>query len=365
MSYSPPRPTGQAERKVRVLTGLLAVAALVAALVALWQTQSTPLARRTYCWGAWTEGSGPFRDGGRERAAEESVPTRERPRGHCVLSWRGGRGAGAYEQRIEVRLGTGPRDAEGRRDWVGGLFAGGDRALPGLLPGFTADGSGALVLPESCDVGGRPSVVTLTSSFTDAADRSSHAGFPDDSSPSRTGELLVRVANRATEATRCSSAPSLRLRPEPPLSSPPPAPATPNTPVGRCAIPGLGEDAAGEHLTDTVGGGAGDDLQSCAVSGGDDGRPAARFTMVGRPRIVALFDGLTGASAPAPGWRGRGRIDAAGALVRAECGGRPTVFAMRVGPGRTHTRLDDPRHAFPAFVDAMAARIGCAPLRGR
>ncbi|MBB5117138.1 hypothetical protein [Streptomyces eurocidicus] len=358
MSYSPPRPTGQAERKVRVLTGFLAVAALVAALVALWQTQSTPLARRTYCWGAWTEGAGPFRDGGGERAAEESVPTRERPRGHCVVSWRGGRGAGAYEQRIEVRLGTGPSDVAGRREWVGGLFAGGDRALPGLLPGFTADGSGALVLPESCDVGGRPSVVTLTSSFTDAVDRGSHPGFPEDS-PARTGELLVRAANRATETTRCSEAPSLRLRPEPLASSTPPAP---DAPAGRCAIPGLGEDAAGEHLTDTVAGGAGDDLQSCAVAEGDDGRPAARFTMVGRPRIVALFDGLTGDSPPAPGWRGRGRMDAAGALLRAECDGRPTVFAMRVGPGRTHTRLDDPRRSFPAFVDAVAARIGCAPL---
>ncbi|MFD0382609.1 hypothetical protein ACFQ2B_10045 [Streptomyces stramineus] len=106
-----------------------------------------------------------------------------------------------------------------------------------------------------------------------------------------------------------------------------------------------------------------DDFQTCAVA--RDGRPAARFTMIGRPRLAALFDGLTGNSPPAPGWRAHGRIDATGALIRADCGGRVTVFAMSTGPGRTHTRLDDPRRSFPAFVDAVGERIGCAPLRAR
>ncbi len=84
--------------------------------------------------------------------------------------------------------------------------------------------------------------------------------------------------------------------------------------------------------------------------------------MVARPRIVALFDGLTGDGPPGPGWRAQGRIEASGALIRADCAGRPTVFTMRTGPGRTGTRLDDPREAFPDFVDAVASRIGCAPL---
>ncbi|MBT2386559.1 hypothetical protein J7E86_23870, partial [Streptomyces sp. ISL-11] len=123
-----------------------------------------------------------------------------------------------------------------------------------------------------------------------------------------------------------------------------------------------GTGAADERLTEAAGS-AHDDFQTCVVS--DDGRPAARFAMIGRPRLVALFDGLTGDRPPAPGWRAHGRIDANGALVRADCAGRATVFAMRTGPGRTHTRLDDPRRSFPAFVDAVGRRIGCAPLRAR
>ncbi|MGW1073298.1 hypothetical protein [Streptomyces sp. NPDC002537] len=368
MSHSTPRAAGSG-RRGRVLTGALAIAALMAALVALWQTQSTPLARRTYCWGAWPESGGLFRSGAHDRVTEESAPARDRPSGSCTLRWRAGRGAGAYEQRIALRLGTGPAEASPRRAWLDGLFEGGDTALPGRLPGFTTAGSGALVLPASCDVDGRPSVVTFTSSYTDGTGHGSHPGFPDGASPAHTGALLVRAANRAAEATGCSSAPPIRLR----ARSVPTRPVRVNPGIapGRCAIPGLGVDdpskgpaegAVEDRLTDTVGS-VHDDFQTCAVS--DGGQWAARFTMVGRPRIVALFDGLTGDGPPAPGWRAHGRIDAAGALVRADCDGRATVFTMRTGPGRTHTGLDDPRRSFPAFVDAVGERIGCARLSAR
>ncbi|RLU99354.1 hypothetical protein CTZ27_15580 [Streptomyces griseocarneus] len=376
MSYSTLRAAGHAERKGRVLTGALAITALVAALVALWQTQSTPLARRAYCWGSWPEDGSPFRGGARDRVAEESAPSRGHPAGLCTLRWRAGKGAGEYEQRVELRLGTGPEAAGPRRAWLDGLFEGGDTALPGRLPGFTTAGAGALVLPQGCDVGGRPSVVTLTSSYADATGRGRHPGFPAAASPPDTGALLVRAANRAAAVTGCSSAPPMRMR----TRAVPAVPMLPlrvnsDPPQGRCAIPGLGVDdpssspsadpskgSAEDRLTDTVGS-VHDDFQTCAIAG--DGQWAARFTMVGRPRIVALFDGLTGDSPPAPGWRAHGRIDTDGALIRADCAGRPTVFTMRTGPGRTHTRLDDPRTSFPAFVDAVGERIGCAHLRAR
>ncbi|MGA5130649.1 hypothetical protein ACPCTO_12645 [Streptomyces olivoreticuli] len=365
MSYSTLRDGGRTGRRSRVLTGVLAIAALVAALVALWQTQSTPLARRSYCWGAWPEDGGLFHRGAHDRTAQESAPAPGRPSGLCTLRWRGGQGSGAYEQRVELRLGTGPGEAVARRAWLDGLFEGGDTALPGRLPGFTAAGSGALVLPASCDVAGRPSVVTFTSSYTDTAGRGDHPGFPDGASPANTGALLVSAANRAAEATGCSSAPPMRLRARAMTTRP--VRVNPGASPGRCAIPGLGvegaaADGSDDRLTDTVGS-VHDDFQTCAVSG--DGQWAARFTMVGRPRIVALFDGLTGDSPPAPGWRAHGRIDATGALIRADCDGRATVFTMRTGPGRTHTGLDDPRRSFPVFVDAVGERIGCARLRAR
>ncbi|MCQ8770315.1 hypothetical protein [Streptomyces telluris] len=360
--FSTPHTTGdQADRRARALTGALAIAALVAALVALWQTQSTPLGGRSYCWGAWPEDEAPFHRGDHDRTADESAPAPGRPTGHCSLRWRGGRGLGAYEQQVDLRLGTGPRQEGERRSWLGELFGDGDTPLPDGLPGFTAaSGAGALVLPESCDVDGRPSVVTLKSITA--------------LSPATMGELLVRAANKATKATSCTTLPPIRLHRDP--SAPTPSDAGRD----RCGIPGLvpspvpatGSPApAASRKTSpapaagptgpTPGSSASSDFHSCAIAGAQGW--AARFLSTGRPRLVALFDGLTGDRPPAPGWRAHGSIDAAGALVRADCGGRPTVFTMRSGPGRTRTGLDDPREAFPRYVDAVAAQMGCAPLR--
>ncbi|MFI9236497.1 hypothetical protein [Streptomyces sp. NPDC053079] len=364
------RPRSRTDRRARTLTGALAIAALLAALMALWQAQFRPLTKPEYCWGTWRADGGPFREDARHRSVRESAPTAGRPHGRCTLSWSGGRGPDAPRRQLEVRYETGPRAEEERRAWLTGLFAGGDAALPDDLPGFVTADTGTLVLPESCDVDGRPSVVTVSGSF--------------DSSPARTGRLLVEAANRATKATGCAGevetreeaptpqnapaaphTPTTQGPPIPPDTSTPgtrtpPTPATPPTtptptPTTACPVPLPGLAAARPAA-----GSAHDGFQTCAVAG--DGQWAARFTMVARPRIVALFDGLTGDGPPGPGWRAQGRIEASGALIRADCAGRPTVFTMRTGPGRTGTRLDDPREAFPDFVDAVASRIGCAPL---
>ncbi|MEU7132227.1 hypothetical protein [Streptomyces sp. NPDC046261] len=340
-------PRSRTDRRARTLTGALAIAALLAALMALWQTQFRPLTKPEYCWGTWRADGGPFREDARHRSARETAPTAGRPRGRCSLSWSGGHGPDAPRRQLEVRYETGPRAQEERRAWVAGLFAGGDTALPDDLPGFVTADTGTLVLPESCDVDGRPSVVTVSGSF--------------DSSPARTGRLLVEAANRATRATGCAG----EVEP-PPTRSTPPTPATPTSPTpsppttaspppSACPAP-----IAGRAAARPTAGSAHDGFQTCAVAG--DGQWAARFTMAARPRIVALFDGLTGDGPPRPGWRAQGRIEASGALIRTDCAGRPTVFAMRTGPGRTGTRLDDPRETFPDFVDAVASRIGCAPL---
>ncbi|MGK5548946.1 hypothetical protein ACSNOH_30070 [Streptomyces sp. URMC 127] len=327
-----PHTHAHAHTHAHTLTGALAIAALVAALVALWQTQSTPLRGRAYCWGAWPEGEAPFRRGDRDRIADEDPPAPGRPTGRCSLRWHSGRGGGMEAQRLDLRLGTGPREAGERRTWLGELFTGGDVPLPDGLPGFTAaaSGTGALVLPESCDVDGRPSVITLKSA----------KALP----VTTAGELLVAAANKATEKTSCTTLPPLRLRQH----------TSPTTAPEGCGIAGLSKQntkhVTGTELSETS------DFHSCVIK-------EARFTATARPRLVALFDGLTGDRPPAPGWRAHGSIDAAGALVRADCGGRPTVFAMRSAPGRPRTGPDDPREVFQLYVDAVAVHMGCAPLR--
>ncbi|MEU1309799.1 hypothetical protein ABZ419_13015 [Streptomyces cinnamoneus] len=349
---------GRTARRSRTLTGALAIAALLAALMALWQTQFRPLSKPEYCWGTWRADGGPFRtDAGRDggahrRTARETAPTPARPHGRCSLSWSGGRGRDAPRRSLEVRYETGPSAAKERRAWLAELFAGGDAALPDDLPGFVTADTGTLVLPASCDVDGRPSVVTVSGAF--------------DSSPDRTGRILLEAANRATKVTGCAgevrttgpttpTGCSLPL----PAAAPAPRPAPASTPA-PAPRPAPASAPAPPAVPGTAAGSVHDGFQTCAMAGG--GQWAARFTMVARPRIVALFDGLTGDSPPAPGWRALGRIEATAALIRADCAGRPTVFTMRTGPGRTGTRLDDAREAFPPLVEAVAERMGCAPL---
>ncbi|PHQ49345.1 hypothetical protein BLA24_25170 [Streptomyces cinnamoneus] len=330
-----------------MLTGALAVAALVAALVALWQTQFGPLTRPDYCWGTWAQDGGPFHAGATHRTSSERAPTRRHPSGHCALSWRGGHGPKARDQRLDVRYDTGPEPADERRTWLAGLFTGGDSALPGGLPGFVTAASGSLVLPQTCDVKGLPSVLTISGTFADTAE---------------TARLLLQAADRAARVTGCAprAAPRPGALPAAVAYAARAAAIAPGT--AGCGIPALGREvrsAPAGRLTDRAGS-LQDDFQTCAVA--SDSTWAARFTMTARPRIVALFAGLTGDGPPARGWRAHGRITPDGALVTADCAGRTTVFTMRSGPARTGTRLDDPREVFPDFVDAVAGRIGCAPL---
>ncbi|MEV0262661.1 hypothetical protein AB0I49_15110 [Streptomyces sp. NPDC050617] len=338
------------------MVGALAVVALLAALSALWQTQFGPLAGASHCWGAWPDegGASLFDHGDRRRASQETAPTPEAPRGRCTVTWTRGAGAAAREQRVQVGYGTGPKAAEARRTWLDGLFARGGDALPGALPGFVGDGSGTLVLPERCDVDGRPSVVTVGGA-RQGEGRTGVAG----GGFARTGRLLVDLANHGMRKAGC--APRRPLRMAAPTASPAPSEAPSHSPSGLCSLPGLlgrAETARG-GLASISGGGRGD-FRTCAVS--RRGEPAAQFAMVARPRLVALFDGLAESRIPLPYGRAYGRMDASGALVRADCAGRPAVYAMHRGRA-TGTSLDDPSTVFPRFVAAAARAAGC-PLTG-
>ncbi|MEV4440117.1 hypothetical protein AB0K09_14005 [Streptomyces sp. NPDC049577] len=76
---------GPAGGRVRLLIGALAIAALLAALMALWQTQFRPLSRPSHCWGAWPGDGGPFDRATRDRVREESAPAPGRPYGSCAI----------------------------------------------------------------------------------------------------------------------------------------------------------------------------------------------------------------------------------------------------------------------------------------
>ncbi|GHF68534.1 hypothetical protein GCM10010218_57440 [Streptomyces mashuensis] len=320
----------------RTLTGALAVAALVAAVVALWQTQSGPLEdrHRAYCWGTWREDAGPSPRGTAGRQVREEAPTRRRPTGRCTLSWLG---AGGPEDRrgIDLRYGPGPAAADERRAWLAGLFTGHDTALPDGIPGFVTAVSGTLVLPRPCDVDGRPTVLTLTGTF--------------DSTPARTGRLLLEAAHHAARATGCAPSATVPAgaatavtdvtEPPGPQHAPQSAPrdTPPRTPH---ASPHDGPATAPPDCTAHLGTHpreAQEDFLSCSLR-------TTPATMLARPGLVALFDGL-------PEDR---------TLLRTDCGGRTTVFTARA-PWKA--RSTTPAPEFPRFVRALSARKGCAPPR--
>ncbi|MEU5104378.1 MULTISPECIES: hypothetical protein [unclassified Streptomyces] len=345
------------------LAGGLAVA-LVAGWLVIRAVDDADAAKR-YCWGAWSEQDEPSllleRD---DRAFRETAPTPERPRGSCTIT--ASRTYGTDEtipEKISVSYGTGPKDAKKRRAWLAGLFAGARDQLPEGLPGFVSQGSATLVLPEKCDVDGRPSVVTVSGVQSD--NKGDTARLPNVSSePWKAGQVLIKVANRGMEKAGCAPEKPLGFTaPIVPGHAPDTTFATSFSP-GACRIDGLGpaprrgeEDEEGLH---SVVGPVGDDLQTCVVRWYED--MAAQFTMTAQPRLVKLFDGLTGGAPLARGWRGQGYADTDGALVRTGCAGRTTVMFMERTAIAKATPFATPSRVFPGYATAVAKRLGCAAV---
>lgn len=354
------------------------VVALLAGGVGTWATDTWPFdGRDRYCWGAWQEDSGPgilgddgFEgDDGRSRTSTGTAPTPGNARGECRLSVASSHTYGDGDKNrqdttVTVKYGPAPEPAADRVNWLGGYL--GDRAmpLPGGLPGV-ADGShGLLVLPERCDTrDGRPTAVTLDAK--EALD-------PDDPLPDspRVGgsqavaELLVAAANKGMEAVGCDGGKPLRVDgPVPTL--PERHESFSSGPV--CRIPGL--DVESDLDKDTAlrlsyqVGAVNDDLQSCSAEIGRSLRLGERedthlfdAVMVREPRIAALLKGAAGTKAPAKGWRGTGTFASDYRLVQAGCAGRPTSFLMLgTPPGATEDY-------FATFTNAVARRLGCAPV---
>lgn len=347
-----------------VLAGGLA-AALVAGWLVLGADDDADAAKKR-CWGAWSQRDKPslFDEKDHVRAFRETAPTPERPRGSCTItaSWTYSDDE-TVQEKISVSYGTGPRDAEQRRAWLAELFAGARDQLPEGLPGFVSTGSAALVLPGECDVDGRPSVVTASGVQSD--DDGDTATLPNVSSePWQAGQALVDVANHGMEKAGCA--------PEKPLGFTAPLAAghqaddafAADFSAGACRIAGLGpvprRGGGDDEGLRSVVGPVSDDLQTCVVRFYDG--MAAQFTMTAHPRLVKLFDGLTGSVPPAPGWRGQGYLDKNGALFRTRCAGRTTVMFLEKTAIAEDTPFATPSRVFPVFAAAVAQRLGCAAV---
>ncbi|MFJ2200619.1 hypothetical protein [Streptomyces violaceusniger] len=355
---------GGARRRAALVGG--AVAVLVAAGVGTWATDTWPFnGKDSYCWGAWKEDSGPgflsreaLDEDNASRTSKETAPTPQQPRGRCTVALHSERYSSDGDKVVErtevtVTYGPAPEDAARRMEWIGGYL--GDRAmpLPDGLPGATDGGHALLVLPKGCDThDGRPTAVTLDSAAESVYSDSTMPGDAGLGGSPSVARLLVAVANHAMEKAGCA--------PAKPLAAVSPMPTLPEEEESfftrACRIRGLefGKEAA-RDLEYQVGA-VTRDLQSCSVR---TERGEGRYfdaLMVAQPRLSALFDGATGSKAPARGWRGTGVFADGYKVVRADCAGRPFTVLM-LAPS-----LHETTPYFATFANAVARRLGCAPV---
>lgn len=335
-------------------------------------TGSLPFLRdkEHYCWGAWEQDSGPRVLGedalsaGGSRSAEESPPTAGRPSGSCTLTVRATSEAGgeeiSYADRVAVRYGAAPREAAERRAWLGEFLDARSVRLPGGLSGTVGRDRAVVVLPERCDAGGRPVAVTLRAHGRGASASGEAANPTVLGTDGQVAAMLLDVANAGMREADCAPGTPLALD-----GGLPGGAAEKDrsglVPREACEIPGL----RGGPGTSTWSWSRADDerLRICSVetdaARGEEPEFAGQFLVVDAPRLVALFDGMAGDKAPGPGWRGKGVVRGDHALVRAECGGRPTVFFQQLADGMRKAAEPDPRGVFAEGADAAARQAGC------
>ncbi|MFI8371712.1 hypothetical protein [Streptomyces sp. NPDC085466] len=378
---------GSWPRRRRWAVVAVTVGALALAGAGGWAAEIGPFAKERYCWGAWEQDSGPrllgdevLERSGSERSAEESAaPSGARPEGTCTLrvtssvpDRHGSTGSGGtieFKKTVNVRYGPVPAAEEERLGWLRAFVDGTVAPLPDGVPGLVNGAKGMVVLPEACDVDGRPTVVTLTGGETG----NGHLGLVSMpvsvGSPGEVARLLLAVADEGMRRTGCAEGA------EPPRITSPVQPAREGEsgggvgPTATCGIRGFGfATVKGDHY-EARAGAVEDDVQLCTLTNTDSVRNpvfAGQFAMVAQPRLVALFQGLAGDRQPGPGWRGKGRLTGSYNIVQADCGERPTVFVLDLDlPYLRTVAVPDAEGAFARAVNAVGDRIGCADVAPR
>ncbi|MCR8945983.1 hypothetical protein NW249_28135 [Streptomyces sp. OUCMDZ-4982] len=353
---------GKRRRRWAVLAAALSGALLISG-IGLWATDSWPFKDR-YCWDAWEQDSGPrflgdyvLRGSGSERRATESgTPGSGGGTATCTLtvtSSDSGSGSSStsptgFQDRLTLSYGPVPEAPDERRDWIDRYFDGSASALPDGLDGLVANDRAMLILPESCDVAGRPSAVTLWGESWGDGPKGRRAMPLTLASLPDTSTMLLDAADVGMRKAGC--APEKPLRTSAPMVRLTEGGDRPDNPV--CRIPGvtfpLDEDERYEQRVGVVG----DRLQTCSLVRrklGSPDEPAAQFVMAGSPRTAAVFAGLP--------------EGAAHGLVRTACDGRDTVFYARIAPGLGDGGGEKDRRVFERFTEAVGRRVGCEPVK--
>jgi len=345
---------GGGRKRLGVVGGLMA-GVVFATGIGLYATDSWPF-RDSYCWGAWQENSG-ARFLGEDvlgesagRSSEESAPpSAERPHATCTVAVRSTVDDSdsdeplEFEDKVTVEYGPVPEKAAARHEWLGRYFHGSASPLPDGLDGLVAGDRAMLVLPEACDVDGRPSVVTIRSEGWGDGHLGRLAMPFSIGTYSAVVRMLLDVAD--TGMARAGCAPDEPLRTTSPLVTV----AEDSDSAGKplCRIPGVEFDFGSGARYEQQVGAVTPRLQTCSVvwrSRGEPDEPAAQYVMAGEPRMTALFGGLP--------------EGAAQGLARATCDGRQTVFYGHVQGAFAGDRAAAER-SFKNFVASVGSRIGC------
>lgn len=340
-------------KRLGVLSGLVA-GVVLATGISLYATDSWPF-RDSYCWGAWQENSGAWflgegaleESGSARRGTESAPPSAGRPEGTCTVAVSStapdddSDEPPAFDERVVVEYGRVPAAVKERHAWIMQNFHGSASLLPDGLDGLVADDRAMLVLPEGCDVDGRPSVVTIRSERGDSDLGKVAEPFTIGRS-SAVSRMLLDVANTGMAHAGC--APDEPLPTTSPLVTLAEDSADAGSPV--CRIPGVDFGFGFDSQFDEQVGAVTSRLQTCSVvwrGSGEPDEPVAQYVMAREPRMTALFDGL-------PEGTDKG-------LAHATCDGRRTVFY-----GHVDGRLaEDPAvgPSFKNFVASVGRRIGC------
>ncbi|WP_327360919.1 MULTISPECIES: hypothetical protein [unclassified Streptomyces] len=314
--------------------------------------------RASYCWGAWQEDSGPSflgekaltKSGSARKANASAPPSPARPNATCTVAVSSSVADDdstdplTFDERVTLQYGPVPVSAGERREWIAHFFDGSASPLPDGLNGLVGGDRAMLVLPEACDVDGRPSTVTIRSESWGNGHLGKKAMPFTIGNRMDVARMLLDAADTAAAKAGCKHGKPLRLSSPMVVTAEKDERATSTL----CRIPGVtfefGKDSAYQQQVGVVG----ERLQTCSVvwrSRGVPDEPAAQFLMASEPRMAALFDGL-------PEGIGQG-------LVRATCDGRRTVFYGNIEPGLKGLSRPDGQQVFANFTSSVSKRIGC------
>ncbi|NXY94227.1 hypothetical protein HYE82_07465 [Streptomyces sp. BR123] len=312
----------------------------------------------TYCWGAWQEDSGASflgkealgKSGSKRRATESAPPSNTGNKATCTVAITSSLADShsdeplTFDERVIVEYGPAPQAVEERRAWIAHYLDGSASPLPDGLNGLVAGDRAMLVLPETCDVGGTPSTVTIRSESWGDGHLGKKAMPFAIGNRMHVARMLLDVADTTMAKAGCAPTEPLRL------SSPMAVVAEKDDGAASplCRIPGLTfEFGKGTNYQQHVGA-VERRLQTCSTVSRTRGRPdepAAQFVMAADPRLAALFDGL-------PEGVDQG-------LVRATCDGQRTVFYGNIASALKGRARPDDRGVFTSFVQSVGKRIGC------